>query len=482
MEPQTGQGSPARRPSASLPACASRQAASAAAARSRAVVQAISAAAASSRAAFAVVSDSSAAARAVARSVVTPTSALRRRTSSAAASRSAPAASETSRAAAASAAASERLSRSASHASAAARRSAAALRAVVTRLAASLTVAACSAARSSARAAATSSSRPATAAVAASAAASSSSRPTASRPTCSRRCASSRAFSASPACAAASVAPEREAVAALGEVLRALGLGLPQRLGALRREARGGVAQPFGRILERQLERRVVAGVEQRPEDLLALLGVGLQQLLEAALRQHDDLAELLGAKAEELLGLDADLRPARLQRTAALLEAVVAVAQPPERGRLVVLRDAVTLELGTLLLRLAHDPEALGAQREVEGHAGEELRVGVVAAHRRSRAPSLVLGAAAGDAVEGERHGVEDGGLAGAGGSGDEEEARAPELGEVERLLAGVGAEGLHHDAQRSHEAASRRRRSSVSMTPVSAARRASPSSPSVT
>ena len=98
--------------------------------------------------------------------------------------------------------------------------------------------------------------------------------------------------------------PEREAVAALRQVLRALRLGLAQRLGALRREARGRVAQPLGRVLERQLERRVVAGVEQRPEDLLALLGVGLEQLLEAALRQHDDLAELLGAEAQELLGL----------------------------------------------------------------------------------------------------------------------------------------------------------------------------------
>ena len=65
---------------------------------------------------------------------------------------------------------------------------------------------------------------------------------------------------------------EGEAVAALRQILRALRLGLPQRLGALRRQARGCVAQPLGRVLERQLERGVVAGVEQRPEDLLALL------------------------------------------------------------------------------------------------------------------------------------------------------------------------------------------------------------------
>ena len=470
-----------RSPSASLPACASRQTPSAAAARSRAAVQAASASAAPWRAAFAVASASSAAVRAVARSLVAPTSALRRRTSSAAASRSAAAASTASRAAAASAAAS-----TAQPPGLAGLRGGAALSGGLARRR-DATRGLAHGGRLLGRAQFCP--RPGDELVA----------------TGDRGLGSlggGKLVETADGVAAALQPPlslvarllrlagvgrrlggsEGEAVAALRQILRALRLGLPQRLGALRRQAGGCVAQPLGRVLERQLERRVVAGVEQRPEDLLALLGVGLEQLLEAALWQHDDLAELLGAEAQELLGPRADLRPAGLQRPTALFRPAVTVAQPPERGRLVVLRDAVSLELRALLLGLAHDPEELGAEREVERHSGEELGIGVVAAHGRSGAPAFVLRTAAGDAVEGERHGVEDGGLARARGSGDEEEARAAQLGEVESLLAGVGAERLHDDAQRSHGAASRRRRSSVSMTPVSASRRASPSSPSVT
>src|SRR5665647_506776 len=80
--------------------------------------------------------------------------------------------------------------------------------------------------------------------------------------------------------------------------------------------------------------------------------------------------------------------------------------------------------------------------------------------------------GAAAGVAVEGERHGVEDGRLARAGGSGDEEESGAAQVGEVERLHARVGPEGLHGDGQRPHPGASRRRRSSPSMMAARSAR----------
>ena len=44
--------------------------------------------------------------------------------------------------------------------------------------------------------------------------------------------------------------------------------------------------------------RRVERGVEQRREDLLLVLRLGLEELLEATLRQHDDLAELLGRES----------------------------------------------------------------------------------------------------------------------------------------------------------------------------------------
>ena len=143
--------------------------------------------------------------------------------------------------------------------------------------------------------------------------------------------------------------------------------------------------------------------------------------------------------------------------------------AQPPERGLLQVGRGALAADLGALLLGRALDAVEVVAQGEVEAHLGERVRVGVVAAHGRAAAGAVLLEAAAGLAVERERHGVEDGGLAGAGGAGDQEEAGAAEVGEVQRLEAGVGAERLHGDDERLHPAASRRRRSSASMTAAS-------------
>ena len=56
-----------------------------------------------------------------------------------------------------------------------------------------------------------------------------------------------------------------------------------------------------GSGLEGDLDARVERGVEQRREDLLLVLRLGLEELLEPALRQHDDLAELLAAKARML-------------------------------------------------------------------------------------------------------------------------------------------------------------------------------------
>ena len=299
---------------------------------------------------------------------------------------------------------------------------------------------------------------------------------------CSRSCAWSRADSDVEACAAGLAGRHRELGAALGKVVGGVGLGLSQRLGALCRDARGLVAEALGGVLERQFDRRVVAGVEERAQDLLALLRVGLEQLLEAPLGKHDDLAELLGTKAEELLGLRADLRPAGGERPAVLGgRSIAGVAQPPERRRLVVAGRPFSLELGALLLRFALDAIQILAEREVEDHTGEQLGIGVVAAHGSAGAAALALWSAAGDAVEGEGHRVEDGGLAGAGGAGDEEEAGPAQVGEVERLFARVGTEGLHRDAERPQGASSRRRRSSRSTTSAKAERRSSPRSSSV-
>src|SRR5665647_1355504 len=228
------------------------------------------------------------------------------------------------------------------------------------------------------------------------------------------------------------------------------------------------VMLPQGRF-----QQLIEADSNEREQILRALVRVGLDELLEAPLGEHDHLAELLAAEAEHVLSLGLDLRPAGGQGGAVDRPgAVVAATEAPHRGLLGMRGRALSAQLGTLLLGEALHAVEVGADREVKDDAGERAGVGVVAAHRGAAAAALALGAAAGVAVEGERHGVEDGRLARAGGSGDEEESGAAQVGEVERLHARVGPEGLHGDGQRPHPGASRRRRSSPSMMAARSAR----------
>ena len=171
-----------------------------------------------------------------------------------------------------------------------------------------------------------------------------------------------------------------------------------------------------------------------------------LSSSLKAPLRQHDDLAELLGAEAQDLDRLRRDPGPAGGQRLAVraeLSEAAVVCGrlETPERGVLRLAGDAVAAPLGAVLRRPAPRPVARRADGEVEGDLGEQFRLCLVAAHAIGR---VALGAA-GDSVEGERHGVEHGRLARAGGAVDEEEAPSLEVGEVQLLACGVGPERLH-------------------------------------
>ena len=179
--------------------------------------------------------------------------------------------------------------------------------------------------------------------------------------------------------------------APLGEVIGRCGLGLAEHLVALRRDLLGGPPESCGLVLEGLLDDGVVVGVEQRAQDLLPLTGVGLEELLEPALRQHDDLPELLAAESEQRLGLGADPGPARGQRLAVRDETPVpGAAKPPERRRLVVDGGAFAAELGPLLLGFAFDAVEVVAEREVEDHAGERLRGrrGRCAWRRRSGRP----------------------------------------------------------------------------------------------
>jgi hypothetical protein len=217
---------------------------------------------------------------------------------------------------------------------------------------------------------------------------------------------------------------------------------------------------------ERLLDAGVEGGVEEGGEDLLLVLGLRLEELLKTTLGQHDDLAELLATEPHKVFGRPGHIGPSVGQRFARRRVAVAAVLERP-RGRLLELGDrALAAFARPLLLRPAQDAIALVAEREVELDLGEEVGRRVLAAHVAGVAlpPARV-------AVEGEGHGVEHGGLAGAGRSGDEEELVVAQVGEVELLDAGVRAERLHAHAQGPHGAASRSRRCRPSSVSANAA-----------
>ena len=235
----------------------------------------------------------------------------------------------------------------------------------------------------------------------------------------------------------------------LAELVRALGAGRPQDRGAVGRGLLHLALDGLGLGLERLLQLAVAFGAKEALEDLFAFPAAGLQQLLELALGQHDHLAELHAAKAEDALDLFGDVGRLDGQRRAFGVGVVGRRrAAVPQGGARVLDGEAVAAALGPLLPGAALYPVALAGDREIESHFGAQRRVGVVGAHVAALPGTrIVRRAAARVAVQGEGHGVEDGGLAGAGGPVDEKEAVGTELREVEDLAVAVGAEGLHDE-----------------------------------
>ena len=145
-------------------------------------------------------------------------------------------------------------------------------------------------------------------------------------------------------------------------------------------------------VFEGILQLAIALGAKQPLEDLLALLAARLQQLLKLALGQHDDLAKLHAAKAEDLLDPLGDVGGLVGQRPALGVArrgghgAVVGVglagrriAAVPEVGGRVFGGEAVAAQLGPLLPGAALYAVALVADREVERDLGAQRRVGVV-------------------------------------------------------------------------------------------------------
>ena len=219
---------------------------------------------------------------------------------------------------------------------------------------------------------------------------------------------------------------------------------LPQRL-----PASADVCRP---ILERPLHRQVEVRLEEPLQDRLPLLRTRREQFPELPLGQHDDLAELLAAEADQLLDCPGDPGPAVGQHRA-LFARIRARPFPQRRVRLLD-RRPVTPSLGALLLRHPAHPEQPLAQGEIEHHLREQVGSRVVAAHL-----SAVALRPRGVAVEGEADPVKQGRLARAGGARDQEQTVARQLVEGKALGRGEGAEGAQLDGNRPHSPASRSR-----------------------
>ncbi len=162
-----------------------------------------------------------------------------------------------------------------------------------------------------------------------------------------------------------------------------VGLGRADRREQPRPAGHGLLRHALDRLslfFERVLQLAIALGAKQPLKDLLALLAARLQQLLELALGQHDDLAELDAAKAEDLFDLPLDVGRLVSQRPA--LGVGLAgrhVAAVPEVSGRAFGGEAAAAQLGPRLLGAALHPVALVADREVEDDLGAQRRVGVV-------------------------------------------------------------------------------------------------------
>lgn len=175
-----------------------------------------------------------------------------------------------------------------------------------------------------------------------------------------------------------------------------------------------GCPPAFGKAF---LDRGEAAGVEQSTEELAPGLGVRSQEAGEVALRQQHHLAELFAVHTDQLGDLLTDL----LVGTAEGLpctRGVVVLAQPTLGA---IGGETLAALLGAGLGRAPDDLQPPVGDGEFEKNLGGGAGVGVVAAQRCARA----LTGAGDGSVQGEAHRVEHGGLARAGGSVEQEDAR---------------------------------------------------------
>ena len=202
------------------------------------------------------------------------------------------------------------------------------------------------------------------------------------------------------------------------------------------------------------------AGAEELLQQLVAVVGLGPEEVLEPALRQQHDLGELRQVHAEQA----AD-QVTRLVETAGQVSRLV-VDDLLEQDRGLLRRGAAAALLRTLPGGGAGQVEASLAERDVEEDARSQARHGIVAAQ------PLGAAAVAGHlAVEGEAHCVEDARLAGPGGAAQQEEPGVGERVEVDLDRVGEWAERGHRQRVQPHQPATSDRSSSRSSQQASVA-----------
>ncbi len=182
-------------------------------------------------------------------------------------------------------------------------------------------------------------------------------------------------------------------------------------------------------VLEPAFDGAESGGVEQPLEQLAAVLAVGAQELRELALRQQHDLEELLGAHPEQ----PPDGLPDVGQPGEVLTRAV-----EPGQARFGVLLDGPgSAQLRTLVVGAAHDPQPPAGDGRLEAHLGCGAGGGVI-----GQQPAPVGAGPGHRAVQGERHRIEDEGLAGAGAAVQQEQSVGAEFVEVHPHGVGERAE----------------------------------------
>ena len=217
---------------------------------------------------------------------------------------------------------------------------------------------------------------------------------------------------------------------------------MPSQGGDLPAQVGCGLLDPPGPVPggldEGVLDGVVDAGAEDVLEEVLALGGVGAQEPGELALRQDDRLRELFPTEPDGAR----DLRVGVAHAGDGLVERFPTdLGQVPELDGAVLGGGALAAPLGPLVGGGAAHPVDAGAGGE------DELDDALGVRAHEGGADALLggVGRVGHVPVEGEDDRVDDGGLARAGGAGEQEAARGAHRVEVDVLPPRVGAYAGH-------------------------------------